>query len=123
MAKPRPAPEPDTLELILQGIQEIKERLSALEKACGIEPAQDKPAEDRPAQDKPEVSGNELLMASQVMKRVNLSRSTFYNLVNTNRFPPGVNMGNGYQRWRVSDVDAWVASLPATRKKSAKRAR
>lgn len=52
-----------------------------------------------------------LLDAKQVAAFVNLSVSTLSRLVIKGGFPSPVEIGRA-KRWRRSDVESWVASLP-----------
>lgn len=49
-----------------------------------------------------------------VLQRVGLSRSTLYHMVAAGQFPSAVALGERAVGWRASDIDAWLASRPAT---------
>ena len=53
-----------------------------------------------------------LLREAEVTALVALSRSTVWNMVRANRFPQPVRAGPRATRWRASDVETWIESLP-----------
>lgn len=52
-----------------------------------------------------------LLAMKDVATKLDLSKSTIYGLVRDNQFPAPVRIGAAV-RWRESDVDRWIATLP-----------
>lgn len=53
-----------------------------------------------------------LLRRSEVERRYSLSRSTIYDMMSKGRFPRPIRLGNRSVRWRLSDLEAWLSSLP-----------
>lgn len=53
----------------------------------------------------------QLLRLGDVAQLVGLSRSSIYQLIQRNRFPPGVKVGLRARRWRVGDILAWQSGL------------
>lgn len=54
-----------------------------------------------------------LLRSSDVSEMCAISRTTIWRLVTSGDFPPPVKIGTGSagNRWRQSDIDAWIAAL------------
>lgn len=44
------------------------------------------------------------------------NRTTLLRLIDKQGFPPGVMIGDNTRVWRVSDIEAWIASRPTARK-------
>jgi prophage regulatory protein len=56
---------------------------------------------------------NELLTCREVMTLTGIrSRTTIWRRIRQGRFPSPVDIGAGRIRWRVAEVDAWIAALP-----------
>lgn len=56
---------------------------------------------------------NELLTCREVMALTGIrSRTTIWRRIRQGRFPSPVDIGAGRIRWRVAEVDAWIAALP-----------
>lgn len=51
----------------------------------------------------------ELLTSAEVAAKLRLTMAAFYNLRYRQEGPPAVRIG-GRLRWRVDDVDTWVAA-------------
>lgn len=62
--------------------------------------------------DYPTPPSQRLLMATAVIEKLGLKRTTFFDLVRKGRFPAAVDVGGGYRRWRECDVDEWLKNLP-----------
>lgn len=60
--------------------------------------------ETQPADDK-------LLRVNDVLQRLPLSRSAWWNGVKDGRFPPGIKLGPKTTCWRASDINALIRSL------------
>ena len=58
---------------------------------------------------------NDLLTLADVIGRTRLSRPTIYRWMAQRRFPPPLKLSAGAVRWVRRDIDAWQASLTATR--------
>lgn len=58
----------------------------------------------------PAPTGAEFLTVENILARFQMSRASLYRAVSRGEFPAPVKLGRS-TRWRVSDVDAWVASL------------
>lgn len=54
----------------------------------------------------------QLLRLKEVMIRTGIKKSVLYERIKKGTFPPGVDIGGGYRRWRASDIDDWIAALP-----------
>lgn len=59
--------------------------------------------------------GERLLRLSDVEEKTSLSRSTIYRRIQAGTFPAPLDLGPGAVRWRLSDVDAWIAGLSVAR--------
>jgi prophage regulatory protein len=53
-----------------------------------------------------------LLRLPEVISQVKLSRSTIYRRIEEGTFPRPRNLGTGCVRWRQSEIDAWIDTLP-----------
>ena len=53
-----------------------------------------------------------LLRLAEVERITGLSRSTIYRKIEDGTFPPPVRPNPGMSRWRKSDIDDWMESLP-----------
>ena len=58
------------------------------------------------------LDGEKLLTAKEVTAIVGLSRPAIYAAMSKGRFPRPMKLGLKSVRWRVSDIDAWLQSLP-----------
>ena len=56
-----------------------------------------------------------LLKIRDVCERTALSRSTIYEKIRANKFPPPVKIGERAVAWREGDVLEWLAALPTAR--------
>ncbi|ADV47071.1 helix-turn-helix transcriptional regulator [Nitratifractor salsuginis] len=52
-----------------------------------------------------------LLNIKQVSEKTSLGQTKIYEMIKLNEFPPPVKLGRS-RRWRESDIDRWIASLP-----------
>jgi predicted DNA-binding transcriptional regulator AlpA len=57
-----------------------------------------------------------------VAKGIVNSRMTLKRLIDSQDFPPGVLITPNARAWDESSVDAWIASRPAARKPSTRKA-
>jgi len=55
-----------------------------------------------------------LLPLSEVKKRVSISSATIYRWIQEGKFPLPLKLSSNCVRWRESDINAWIASLPFT---------
>lgn len=53
-----------------------------------------------------------LLRRREVEEITGLSRSAIYRKISEGTFPRPVKIGSTAVRWRESDIEAWMASLP-----------
>ncbi|WP_080409090.1 helix-turn-helix transcriptional regulator [Burkholderia ubonensis] len=61
-----------------------------------------------------------ILRLLAVLDAVGVSKSTLYQWVRDNAFPPPVKLGSRSVGWRSADVDAWLASrAPANDERAA----
>ena len=56
-------------------------------------------------------SDDKLLRVNDVLQRLPLSRSAWWNGVKDGRFPPGIKLGPKTTCWRASDINALIRSL------------
>ena len=56
-------------------------------------------------------SDDKLLRVNDVLQRLSLSRSAWWNGVKDGRFPPGIKLGPKTTCWRASDINALIRSL------------
>ena len=56
--------------------------------------------------------GDRLMRLAEVERITGLSRSTIYRKIEDGTFPPPVRPNPGMSRWRKSDIDDWMESLP-----------
>ncbi|WP_439618349.1 helix-turn-helix transcriptional regulator [Shinella sp.] len=54
-----------------------------------------------------------LLRLRDVMKMTTLGSTTIYKKMAEGNFPRPRNLGGNVVRWRMSDVQQWIAGLPA----------
>ena len=52
-----------------------------------------------------------LLSIQEVVAMVGLSRATIYDMIKRRQFPPPCRAGLRAARWRLSDVQKWIAAL------------
>jgi predicted DNA-binding transcriptional regulator AlpA len=57
-----------------------------------------------------------------VAKGIVNSRMTLKRLIDSQDFPPGVLITPNARAWSEAEVDAWIATRPAARKPSTRRA-
>ncbi len=55
-----------------------------------------------------------LLRRREVEAITGLARSTIYRLMKDGTFPRPIRVGPSAVRWRLSDIEAWMASRPTT---------
>jgi prophage regulatory protein len=55
-------------------------------------------------------SGERLIGADEVRRRVDLSRTTIWRLERAGEFPRSVQISPGRKAWREADVDTWISS-------------
>ncbi len=60
------------------------------------------------------VAGECLLPIQDVSKRIGLGKSKIYEMVGEATFPRPVRLSPKAVRWKQSEIDAWIASLPTT---------
>lgn len=58
--------------------------------------------------------GEQLLTIKDVCSITRISRTMVYNAMNEGRFPRSVRLGRKAIRWRASDIEKWLAELPAS---------
>ena len=61
----------------------------------------------------PTASPEKLLRLSEVLTRVPISRSAWYQGVKTGKFPPPIKLGPKTSAWRESDVNRLIQDLAA----------
>ena len=55
----------------------------------------------------------DLLTCNDVLQLTGIkSRTTIWRRVKNGKFPPPVDIGSSRIRWRLSDVQEWIAALP-----------
>lgn len=59
-----------------------------------------------------DVTGERLLRLREVMRKTGMGSSTIYRKMASGEFPQPVRISPAMVRWRESDVDLWIASLP-----------
>ena len=57
--------------------------------------------------------GDRLLRRNEVEAMIAVSTATLYKMIKEGRFPSAVHLGAGTVRWRLSEVQSWLASLEA----------
>ena len=55
---------------------------------------------------------DKLLRRREVEEITGMSRSSIYRLMKAREFPRGVRIGSKVVRWRLSEIMAWLKSLP-----------
>lgn len=55
--------------------------------------------------------GDRLLKLNQVIARVKLGKTSIYARVEVGAFPRPVRLGPNCIRWRISEINAWIACL------------
>ncbi|MGT2429687.1 helix-turn-helix transcriptional regulator [Cupriavidus basilensis] len=58
-------------------------------------------------------AGGPLWRLPTVTDKTGLSRSEIYRRIARQEFPTGVRLGARSRAWRASEVEAWIAALPA----------
>lgn len=63
------------------------------------------------------MQGNQiqLLRRAEVERKMQLSRSGLDSLVNKGLFPAPIRIGSRGVRWRLDDIEAWLANRPSAR--------
>ena len=56
-----------------------------------------------------------LLRLREVVEITALSRSTIYRMAKTGQFPQSKQIGPRAVRWKLSDINAWIDSMPSRR--------
>ena len=57
-------------------------------------------------------SGDRLMKLAEVKQKTGLSSSTIYKRIGEGRFPTPLALAPNAVRWRESEIDAWINSLP-----------
>jgi len=57
-------------------------------------------------------SSDALIRRREVERRTSRSNTSIYRDIAAGTFPPPVQIGPHAVAWRVSDIDAWIASRP-----------
>lgn len=60
--------------------------------------------------------GDRLLKMAEVIERVSISPAGLYLKINAGTFPHAVRLGPNSVRWRLSEINAWMAELPQARR-------
>ena len=55
--------------------------------------------------------GDRLLRRAEVEEMVALSTATLYRMIKDGEFPSPVKIGTGTVRWRLSEIQGWLAAL------------
>ena len=55
---------------------------------------------------------DKMLRIEEVMEITRLSRATIYRKMSKGQFPKPLKLGDRAVRWRQSEIEAWLASLP-----------
>ena len=63
-------------------------------------------------------SGERLLSVKEVSAIAGVSRSAIYSGINEGHFPRPIKLGKKSVRWRVSDIEKWLAELPASNERN-----
>jgi prophage regulatory protein len=58
------------------------------------------------------LGGERLLRLPDVMAKTGLGRSTIYRRITDGTFPNARKLGEGAVRWKQTEIDAWIDSLP-----------
>ena len=56
---------------------------------------------------------DQLLNGKAVYKMLGISQGTFYKMIREGKFPPGLRLGPGVVRWRLSTIEEWLEKLPS----------
>lgn len=56
--------------------------------------------------------GERLLRLGEVREKTSLGATTIWRYVQTEGFPAPIRLGPNCSRWKESEIDAWIASLP-----------
>lgn len=59
------------------------------------------------------VAGEHLLRLRDVTAKTGLGKTKIYSMLEDREFPRPVKLGGVAVRWKASEVDAWIASLPS----------
>ena len=60
-------------------------------------------------------NADRLIRRAEVQRMTGLSRSHLYALMKENKFPRQMHISPGSVRWRLSEIEAWMANLSARR--------
>jgi len=52
---------------------------------------------------------SKLLKIKHLIEQLNISKSTIYRLIQQNKFPKAIKIGNG-SFWREEDIEKWLSS-------------
>ncbi|MYC31434.1 MAG: AlpA family phage regulatory protein [Chloroflexi bacterium] len=63
-------------------------------------------------------NGEQLLTIRDVCSIARISRTMVYSAMNEGRFPRPVRLGRKTIRWRASDIEKWLADLPASNERN-----
>jgi len=58
-------------------------------------------------------TGDRLLRLKEVVEKTSLGSSTIYRRMSMGMFPRPCRLGENCVRWRESEIDEWIANLPA----------
>lgn len=83
-------------------IERLRERIARLQTS--------RPTIAAPASSSP-TARNRLIRLSEVCDMVGLSRSTIYQRIAAGTFPPNCRVGARATRWRMADVEDWMAGI------------
>ena len=53
-----------------------------------------------------------VLRLREVFRRVSLSRSTLYRMIDEGRFPKRISLGPRAVGWHKEEIESWIASRP-----------
>lgn len=57
-----------------------------------------------------------VLRTKDVLNMLGISRTTLYAWMQGSDFPPSLKLGARVVGWRYTEIEAWIASRPSTRK-------
>lgn len=58
-------------------------------------------------------AADRILRVSEVAARVGMCRATIYRRIATSEFPAAISLGGRSVGWKLSDIEAWIASRQA----------
>lgn len=56
------------------------------------------------------MNGQSILRVREILRRLSISRSTFYHMVQAGEFPRPISIGHRSVGWPNTDVDEWIAA-------------